>query len=154
MTAAKPKPVWPSKARDPEFQWRQMADGSWEIPEAPKKFLEWLLTFPRNPATQAAYAAENGVDVRTLRRWKSDPRFRKEWEAAAHDLNISPERVQSVIDNLYTIASTNGGPAGVKAADLFLQMVDKYTPRKQIVIEDATISSLSNDDLIAMANFG
>ncbi len=139
------------RAHDPEFRWRKKSDGEWEMPELPAQFLDWMMSFPRVPDSQAKWCAANSVDERTVRRWKNDLRFKKEWEARANELNISPERVQAVIDNLFKVASQNEGPAGVKAADLFLQMVDKYTPRKQVVITDTTIENLTYDELMAMA---
>ena len=59
------------------------------MPELWKSFLEWLLLGPeRVPQTQKEWAVANGVHEDSLRRWKRDPRFRKEWEARAAELNI------------------------------------------------------------------
>ncbi len=140
-----------AKAREPEFQWIQLSNGSWQMPDGPAKFLDWLVSFPRVPDSQEKYAAQEGISPRTLRRWKTDKRFIKEWESRAHALNVSTERVQQVIDNLFKIASENAGPAGVKAADLYLQMVDKYTPKKTIVVEDDSLEKLSYADLLSLS---
>ena len=45
------------------------------MPDTWKKYLDWLLTEDREPSTTKAWAVENGVNDRTVRRWKSDPRF-------------------------------------------------------------------------------
>ena len=78
------------------------------------------------------------------RKWKRDPRFRKEWEARAAELNVHVERVQSVIDAVYKEAA--GGD--VKAASLYLQYVEKFTPKRQLVIDDVEAASLSDGALV------
>lgn len=142
-----------AKSRDAEFQWGRDAEGNATImPAIVAEYLEWLVSFPRDPLTEQEWAAAHDLSARTTRRWKADKRFIKEWEAKSHEMNIGPDRVQSVINNLYDIASNNKGPAGVKAADLFLQMVDKFTPKKQLVVtEDGDFSKLTSEDLMKIA---
>jgi len=139
------------KSNDPAFQWTKDQHGADVMPSAPAAFLEWLLSFPRDPATQEEYAKQHDLAPRTLRRWKADPRFRKEWEARSNDLNLSIERVQSVIDNLHKIASERADAAGVKAAMAYLEFVDRYTPRKRIVVEDDRIETMTQEELLAIA---
>jgi len=115
------------------------------MPDQWRKFLDWLLQGPeRVPSTQKAWTVENGVHEDSVRRWKRDPRFRKEWEARAAELNVHVERVQSVIDAVYKEAAAGD----VKAASLYLQYVEKFTPKRQLVVEDAEASSMSDDALI------
>ena len=72
------------------------------MPDSWREFLEWLLLGPdRQPVTQREWAAEHGVHEDSLRRWKRDPRFTREWDRRAAELNIHPERTQSVIDSLH-----------------------------------------------------
>jgi hypothetical protein len=114
------------------------------MPDLWRSFLEWLLLGPeRVPQTQKEWAGENGVSPDSLRRWKRDPRFRKEWEARAAELNVHVERVQSVIDAVYREAA--GGD--VKAASLYLQYVDRFTPKRQIIVDDEA-ASLTDDALV------
>jgi len=80
----------------------------------------------------------------SLRRIKRDPRFIKEWDRRASELNINPERVQSVIDALWAAAA--GGD--VKAASLYLQYIDKFTPRKKMILDDERdVAGYSNEEL-------
>lgn len=113
------------------------------MPELQEKFLDWLLTDPRMPSSQRQWALENGVNERTVKRWKADPKFIAAWEAKARDKNISVDRVQNVVDSLY--ASAVAGD--VKAQSLYLQYVDRFVPKKAIVHEDRATQSLSDDEL-------
>jgi len=111
----------------------------WEL------LLEWLLLGPeRQPKYQQDFAAEHGMHADSLRRIKRDPRFIKEWDRRASELNINPERVQSVIDALWAAAA--GGD--VKAASLYLQYIDKFTPRKKMILDDERdVAGYSNEEL-------
>ena len=53
------------------------------------------------------------------------------------------ERVQSVIDAVYKEAAQGD----VKAASLYLQYVDRFTPKRQIIVDDDA-ASLSDDALV------
>ena len=91
-------------------------------------------------------ALDRGVNDRTLRRWKSDPRFVREWDRRAAELNVHPERTQSVVDALYKQAAQGD----VKAATLYLQYIDKFTPKRRVLVEDERAASgLSDDELAA-----
>jgi hypothetical protein len=115
------------------------------MPELQSKFLDWLLSDPRDPATRSAWADEHGVHPDTPKRWKRDKRFQEEWERRAREKNISVDRVQSVVDSLHR-AAVNGD---VKAANLYLQYIDRFTPKRIVRTEDADTKSLSDDDLLA-----
>jgi ribosome-binding protein aMBF1 (putative translation factor) len=58
-------------------------------------------------------------------------------------LNIHPERTQSVIDSLHSQAV--GG--SVQAASLYLQYVEKFTPKRRVIVDDRAASGLSNVEL-------
>jgi ribosome-binding protein aMBF1 (putative translation factor) len=80
----------------------------------------------------------------SVRRIKRDQRFAKEWDRRAAELNIHPERTQSVIDSLH--AQAVGG--SVQAASLYLQYVEKFTPKRRVVVDDdRDAAGLSNDEL-------
>ncbi len=110
-------------------------------------FLDWLLEGEgRVPSTQKDWAAENGVAASTVRKWKRDPRFVREWDRRATDLNVHPERTQSVVESLWRAAS--GGD--VKAASLYLQYVEKFTPKRAVLVDDGrSVAGLSDVELAA-----
>ena len=89
-------------------------------------------------------ALENGIHEDSLRRIKRDARFIKEWDRRAAELNINPERVQSVIDALWQRAADGD----VKAASLYLQYIDKFTPKRKVAVaEDKDVVSMSDSEL-------
>lgn len=141
----------PIDPNDPRCRWQQDSDGVWIMPELQQQFLDWMFEFPRK-GTQAEWAREHGVDERTVRRWKADPRFQKEQRLRAKEINISVERVQEVLNNLHAIASTGSGPAAVGAATRYLDYVSKLLPQERpTVTDDDDIGKLSTDELIQMA---
>ena len=106
--------------------------------------LDWLLQGPdRVPSHQYEWAAANGVHEDSIRRMKRDPRFAREWDRRAAELNIHPERTQSVIDSLH--AQAVGG--SVQAASLYLQYVEKFTPKRRVVVDDREATGLSDVEL-------
>jgi len=115
------------------------------MPDSWRKFLDWLLLgLDRAPKTQKDWAAANSIHEDSLRRWKRDPRFRREWEARAAELNVHVERVQTVIDAVYREAAQGD----VKAASLYLQYVDRFTPKRQVIVDEAEAASLTDAALI------
>ena len=120
--------------------------GQQVMPDKWKAYLDWLLSEVREPATSKAWAAENGLNDRTVRRWKADSRFIREWDRRAAELNVHPERTQSVIDALHAAAVTGD----VKAASLYLQYIEKFTPKRRLVLDDdREVSGLSDSELHA-----
>ena len=115
------------------------------MPPLWQDLLDWLLRGPdRRPRTQREWASENDIHEDSLRRIKRDHRFIKEWDRKAAELNINPERVQSVIDSLWLRASEGD----VKAASLYLQYIEKFTPRRRLVIDDERdIASFTDEEL-------
>ena len=105
----------------------------------------WLLQGPdRDPKHQYEWAAEAGIHEDSVRRIKRDVRFAKEWDRRAAELNIHPERTQSVIDALHGAAV--GG--SVQAASLYLQFIEKFTPKRRVLVDDdRETSGLSDDEL-------
>ena len=80
-----------------------------------------------------------------MRRIKRDARFAREWDRRAAELNIHPERTQSVIDSLHQQAV--GG--SVQAASLYLQYIEKFTPKRRVVVDDdRDVVGLSDDELV------
>ena len=119
--------------------------GQHVMPKNWQKLLDWLLQgAEREPRTQRDWAAENKIHEDSIRRIKRDPRFIKEWDRRTAELNINPERVQSVIDSLWQRASDGD----VKAASLYLQYIDKFTPKRKVVVDDERdIQGYSDEEL-------
>jgi hypothetical protein len=127
-----------------EMHWK-IVDGVEQMPPLLSEFLDWILTDPRMPATQAEWAKEHGFHADTPRRWKVDPRFRKEWERRAAEKNIGIDRIQGVVDAMHTAALSGD----VKAMALYLQYVDRFTPKQIVVTEGSDTKGLSDEELVA-----
>jgi hypothetical protein len=110
-----------------------------------QQYLDWLCTAPseRNPATKQGFADHVGVDVTTLRRWEKKDVFAKEWEQRARTVQGSPERTQSVLDTLHARAMDGD----VRAAQLWLQAMDKMAPAQVEVKTDRQAAQLSDAEL-------
>ena len=123
--------------------WKTDSDsGEKVMPKSWIKLLDWLLQGPdRDPKTQYEWAELNGMHEDSVRRIKRDQRFAKEWDRRAAELNIHPERTQSVIDSLH--AQAVGG--SVQAASLYLQYVEKFTPKRRVVVDDEREASGLSD---------
>jgi len=107
--------------------------GEQTMPARWASFLDWmLLGVDRVPATQKEWTAANGVHEDSVRRWKRDPRFIREWDRRAAELNVHPERTQRVIEALFGQAAQGD----VKAASLYLQYIEKFTPKRRLVVDD------------------
>lgn len=119
--------------------------GVQSMPDRWRSLLEWVLAGPeRTPVTQKAWAAENDMHEDSIRRIKRDVRFVREWDRRAAELNVHPERTQAVIDALYGAAA--GGD--VKAASLYLQYVEKFTPKRRLIVDDdRDATGLSDSEL-------
>ena len=127
--------------------WKWDADSGVSVmPDSWAAFLEWLLRgAERKPLTQKEWAAENGIHEDSIRRVKRDQRFAREWDRRASELNIHPERTQSVIDALHSQAV--GG--SVQAASLYLQYIEKFTPKRRLVVDaDRDAAGLSDAELV------
>ena len=131
--------------------WAVGASGEREMPGLWAELLEWLLLGPeRSPRTQKEWSEGRDIHVDSLRRIKRDPRFVKEWDRRCAELNIHPERTQSVIDSLFRQAADGD----VKATSLYLQYIDKFTPKRRVVVDDdREASGLSDAELVDELEF-
>jgi hypothetical protein len=137
---------------DPVNRWRTAEDGTLVMPPMQRAYLDWLLTYPR--CTQAEWCRENNVDERSVRRWKSEKKFKREWEVRAAEQNISTDKVQAVVDQLHLTATTNTGPAGVKAAALYLEYVGRFMPTRKVVTQEDDLGKFTDAELVALVAQG
>jgi hypothetical protein len=110
-----------------------------------EKFLNWLCT-PANgrvPSSQNQYAKAEGVDETTLRRWKKKPAFKQEWERRVNELQQSPERTQTLLDNLFQRALEGDN----NSAKLYLQATGRLAPVQLQVEHSGKASELSDTEL-------
>lgn len=116
-------------------------------PERVVEYVEWLVTpeAMRIPGTKTAYAEKIGVNVKTLREWEHDDRVRWLIQDRADALNMSPERVQEVMNALYKRALVE-----TQAAKLYLDHVDKIMPRKAPE-ESGGFEDMSDEELAELA---
>ena len=124
------------------------AIGQWPGGKPPQEvhdFVEWLC-LPldmRDPPSKRAYAEKIGRTIDTLRSWEKDDRVRPLIQAKADALNMSPERVQAVLNALYNRAATGD----TTAAKLYLEHCERILPRKPP--EPVGLETLSDEELQA-----
>jgi hypothetical protein len=106
------------------------------------EFLEWLVD-PERMGSQVEWAKTHDMSANTLSSWKRETYFRTAWDARLKELNISPERTQRVIDAIFDKAV--GGDT--KAASLFLQYIERFTPKQTVVVHDRAVADLSDAEL-------
>ena len=137
--------------------WGEMAkfdedQGKLVLPEDRQRFLDWhvktaeLRAEDGDPPTQRAYAQVHGVDVSTLTRWKRDPLWQRALESRLTELNVTPDRLQGIIDTMYKIATDRDHKNVVQAATLYLQYVEKLKPTKVLVEATGGDSKTMSDE--------
>lgn len=131
-------------------EWYKRADGRVQfqaregVTELQVEFIDWLLDPSKDKGTQLAWSEAHGISMRSLQVWKKDKRFIDEWEKRAAEAYGGMERLQKILDTLYETAIDKGD---VKAINLYLQYVDRYTPRKVVVKEGTSVQDLSDEEL-------
>lgn len=86
------------------------------------------------------------MNKHVLTAWKKSRFFMEEWEKRAKKLNGGVERTQRVMDSLYTAAVSKGD---TKAASLWLQAVERFTPTRKVIEESSKVEDLSDEELAA-----
>jgi hypothetical protein len=114
------------------------------LPELWSEFIDWLVDPQRSPSSQKEWAVLHGVNPDSVTRWKRNPDFVRQWEARARELNMGVERTQAVVNSLFAQAVLGD----TKAASLYLQYIEKFTPKQRIVVEDAEVEGLSDEQLL------
>lgn len=128
-----------------DTRWRRDESGQLVMPERQSDYLDWLISDDKFPETEAEWCKLHGVERGTVKKWRQDRRFREMWERRAVEKNVSPDRLQKVIDVLYHAAI---GTADVQAAKQFLLHVEKYMPPREIK-RDASVAQLTDAEIRA-----
>lgn len=108
-------------------------------------FIDWLMDpkGTREPKTQKEYAELNHISDRTLTKWKKDTKFREAWDRAYFDLNISPDRVQEIVDSMHAQACRGN----MKAAELYLKFTDRFRDVREVITTTQSVEELSDEAL-------
>lgn len=128
-------------------------EGHWIDDETPPPvvaaYLENLVSVADDRQTDLEFAAEHGMDARTLRRWKKDERFRKLWSRKADDSVLGPATLSLVYDSAVKIVADPNHPQWAAASKLIMQLADKIRPPTiQIDINPAErMQGMSDEDL-------
>lgn len=115
-----------------------------KLTEQQERFLAWSAT-PENervPRTQAQLGDELGLGHDTLRGWKHTVWFREELARAYAKRNASPERMQAVLDTLWS-AAVNGD---TRAASQYMEHLRSIGALK-VTVEDRRIEDMSDEEL-------
>jgi hypothetical protein len=107
-----------------------------------QKFLDWILDPSASKGTLREFAVSVGKSYDTVKKWKSEPLFRAEWERRAQRDLGSPENIATVLKALLAEAQ-NGNQA---AAKTYLDYMGKIRPPKPP--EDRDVASLSDQELV------
>ena len=128
-----------------------MAEHEWTDDQT--AWLEWYAA-PRGShdpdiSTQLLFSAKQGVPVATLQYWRKQKWFKSALSGYLDEFNVSPERIQEVVDAMFEAAKDGD----TKAASLYLQYVDRLKPKEtKIIIEDKRVEELSERQLLAIVS--
>lgn len=119
-----------------------------ELTEQQLAAIDWLCTPPpaRDYGSEKELAAAIGIAPSTIFRWKKHPAFIKGWEKELARRNQNPDKIQPIMEAMHSKALQGD----VKAAELYMKLVDRMTPDK-LRIEDGSkpLAEYTNEELIA-----
>lgn len=120
-----------------------MMAGKKDVTPEQEEFIEWLVD-PSRQGSQNEFARRIGVNPATLTKWKKhDAIFRAAWQKRCDELNVDPETIQDIVQAIKR--SALGGD--MKAAELYLKYVDRFTPKVKIESEVVAPKELSDEEL-------
>lgn len=124
-------------------------------------YIEWLLTPLEHRGvvdTETAWARENGLTTRTLRRWKSLPEFQERYA------DIEARGVETVKDDVETVGGDEGDYQVVKATliqgaksgnpkylDLYFRTYGKPFVEEEVASRSLDMAGMELEDLVAQA---
>lgn len=112
-----------------------------ELTQTQLDYIDWRAN-PERQGAKRAWAEEHGTSETTLQRWDKTAWFRDGLDKKLAQLNVSPDRMQAILDRLHNEAK--GGD--VAAAKAYMQWVSVMMPDRTRV-EDVSIESLTDDEL-------
>ena len=113
-----------------------------ELTQTQLEFIDWRAN-PAREGSKQAWADSHGVSDDTLRRWEKTVWFREAMERRLAELNITPDRVQEVVNALWNAAVND---RDVTAMTKYMAYVESLQPSKKLV-EDVRIEALTDEEL-------
>lgn len=108
-------------------------------------YIDYLLDPDRGSKTE--FADDNHVEIGTLIRWEKHYLFKEEWAKRAQALNLSPARVQQVIDAVWQRA-VNGD---INAARTYLGYAEKLMPKSEVYSISKGFEKMTDEELLQLA---
>lgn len=106
------------------------------------EFVEWLVDPDPKKGSQAEWGRRNGVSPQALSTWKKNRIFRGQLEKRLAELNVSPDRLQQIVETLHRQAVAGD----TRSAELYMRYVEKLQPTRVVVV-DRAVSELSDAEL-------
>lgn len=120
------------------------------------EFINWLNTpqVERSPSTEALWAAEHSIADRTVRRWKSNPKFIELMESMSPDVvrAVSEAAAEGDAANYQQVkaqlvdAAMKGNP---KALDLYFRTYGKEFVAEEAAARTLDLANVDLEDLVA-----
>jgi hypothetical protein len=112
-----------------------------ELTDAQLAYIDWRAD-PAREGSKDAWARDHDVHPRTLNKWEKTHWFREGLERRLTELNISPDRIQAVLDALWKDAA-RGDATSARA---YLAAIDDMRPPRPKG-EDRSIIALTDEEL-------
>jgi hypothetical protein len=96
----------------------------------------------RTPKTRKEYAELMGIPDRTLYSWEQAQWFKDDVERLFQIYNLSPKRIQAVVDAMWQKAVTGS----TEAAKQYMAFCERLSPTKPIVT-DKEVTEMTDDEL-------
>lgn len=119
--------------------------------EQQAEFLDWWVTPnpDKVPRSIIAWAVEHDVTTETLRRWRKHDWWEVALRKRLAELNVSPDRVQAVIDALFATATDQEHKQQVQAARVLLEYTQQLMPVQPVLPADRGPENLTDDEVEA-----
>lgn len=121
----------------------------WTADDPPARiaaFVDWYVHERAVGDSLKGYADRTGVPYVTVMKWSKDPRVTQVLDTQLKESNAGPIKVQMVLEMLHRRAVDD---QDVKAAQVYLQAVDRLVPRRQVDVTIRDARQLSDTDLHA-----
>lgn len=125
------------------------APRGWTADDPPTRiaaFVDWYVHERQVGDSLKGYADRTGIPYVTVMKWSKDPRVMEVLDMHLRATNAGPIKVQQVLEMLHRRAVDD---QDVKAAQVYLQAVDRLVPRRQLDVTIRDARQLNNDELHA-----